>query len=177
MRSQRVWLPVVMVAASLAGGALVNVGVAQQQPRLATEIQQAEAFIVLDRDGKARAILNATPDGAVALTLRDAEGRDRLRMRTGPDGGSDFAMLDATGRESIRLDGTGVRIWDAAGRLRSWLRLDRANNPSLVLLDEKQQGRAVLGCATFSGGDGGRQRPESSLLLLDERQSLVFEAP
>ena len=178
MKSQRIWLPVLMVAASFAGGALVNVGWAQK-PRLATDVLQAEAFIVMDRDGNARAVLNTAADGTVGLVLRDPAGKERMRFGVDAEGGTHVALYDAVGRQRADLGSTGLILRDDAGRPRAVLTLDIGGQPSLVLLDEDRKGRAVLGSAKFQGPRPGEgvERPSSSLILLDEQQRVVFEAP
>lgn len=179
MKTQPLWLIVALVAASFAGGALVTV--AQEQtvgqdakPRMTTDIVQAEAFIITDRAGVARAVLNASPDGIVALTLRDAQGRERVRLSTSATGESDVAVLAEDGSYRVRLNPGGLQLRDANGLPRAWLRLDRDGSPSLVLLDDQSVGRAVLGAARFADGDS---RPESSLVLLNENQRPVYAAP
>jgi hypothetical protein len=179
MKTQPLWLIVALVAASFAGGALVTVaqeraGAQDAKPRMTTDIVQAEAFIITDRGGAARAVLNASPDGIVALTLRDAQGRERIRLSTSADGESDVAVLADDGSYRVRLNPAGLQLRDANGRPRAWLRLDRDGSPSLVLLDDQSIGRAVLGAARFADGD---TRPESSLVLLSESQRTVFAAP
>lgn len=178
MRSKRIWLPVVMVAASFAGGALVNVGWAQK-PRLATDVLQAEAFIVMDRDGNARAVLNTAADGTVGLVLRDPGGKERMRFGVDAGGGTHVILNDSAGRQRADLGSTGLILRDDAGRPRAMFAVDADGQPSLVLLDEGQKGRAVLGSAKFQGARPGENldRPPSSLILLDGQQRIVFEAP
>ena len=178
MNPQRISLVLVVVAASFAGGAVVNVGQAQA-PRLSTDILQAQAFVLSGRDGRARAVLNVSPNGVVALALHDADGRQRLGLSTDARGGSRVVMYDEAGTERMALALTDLILRDGDGRVRSWLRTDRDGSPSLVLLDENQKGRAVLGCAKLTDPrtDVANDRPESSLILLDERQKIVMEAP
>ncbi len=179
MKTQSLWLIVALVVSSFAGGALVTV--AQEQavgqdakPRMTTDIVQAEAFIIKDRAGVARAVLNASPDGIVALTLRDARGRERVRLSTSADGESDVAVLADEGSYRVRLNPAGLQLRDENGHPRAWLRLDHDGSPSLVLLDGRSEGRAVLGAARFADGDS---RPESSLVLLGENQQTLFAVP
>ena len=178
MNPRRIWLVLAIVGASFAGGTVVNVGKAQS-PRLSTDVLQAQAFVLTARDGRARAVLNVSPDGVVALALHDAGGRQRLGLRTDAQGGSRVVMYDEAGTERMSLALTDLILRDGDGRVRSWLRTDPDGSPSLVLLDENQKGRAVLGCAKLADPrtDIANDRAESSLILLDERQRIVMEAP
>jgi hypothetical protein len=69
---------------------------------------------------------------------------------------SQFVLVNGAGKRGATLgfgeDGTaGLWLCDAAGRERTWLRLDNYGNGFLTMADANENVRATLGCAPRSG--------------------------
>ena len=110
---------------------------------------EAERFVLRDRQGGARAVLETRPDGAPHLLLRDQAGTDRIELLVAPDG----API--------------VNLKDQAGAVRLGLLVTHRGDPDLNMLDAPGKIRLNLGV--------GRQgAPELGLLQPDESDGLTF---
>ncbi|MHC4063554.1 MAG: hypothetical protein ACYSUQ_05095 [Planctomycetota bacterium] len=183
MESQRFWLPVVMVAASFVGGALVNVGFAGKEPPI-PQVIQARRFEVLDQAGKVRAVLSHEND-APALQLLDEKGQSLATLGGTREGSCGLALRDqsktgahlsttllpghltlhdAGQKPAVSLDarlGFTLVAYDAANLANAWLTFDVFDGvPSVEL---RNGGTSVASLSVDAAGVAG-------LLLRDERE-------
>jgi hypothetical protein len=120
----------------------------QAQPRSRTV--EAEAFVLRDAAGKARAGLEMAPDGSVALALYDQAGASRAAVRVKADGSPDVTLIDQ------------------AARIRAVLRVEPTGSPGLVLFDETGKPRATL----YVVADGS-----ANLQLSDKNERVFWRVP
>jgi hypothetical protein len=120
----------------------------QAQPRSRTV--EAEAFVLRDAAGKARAGLEMAPDGAVTLALYDQAGAGRVAVRVKADGSPDVTLIDQ------------------AARARAVLRVEPAGSPGLVLFDDAGKPRATL----YVVAEGS-----ANLQLSDKNERVFWRVP
>jgi hypothetical protein len=145
--------------AAFAGGfaAQVVVGarpVAAQEQQAPAEVR-AQAFAVVDADGRDRGRLGLAEDGGVGLTLSDAEGRRRLAL--GSPTMADpakvrwvLSLWDQKGTYRVLIAarddgaGAGLGVWDANGTARFGLGA-AAEGGGFSLRDAAGVERAAMG--------------------------------
>ena len=199
--NRRLKLAVAVLLISLAAVGVMG----QVSPKAAPKVIEAERFVLRDTSGKPRATLVVAADGTSGLSLYDQNGKGRLRLYVDTSGPS-LALADQNGklRATLRLDADGspgltlfdrgeklrgglglhtdgsplLGLLDQSGKLRATLGV-ATSGPSLVLHDENQKYRAVLGHAALKTTAAGtvEQRPESSLMLLDKDGKVIWKAP
>ncbi len=59
---------------------------------------KAQQFVLTDRDGMQRGVMEVTTRGTADLALLDGSGRDRAEMRVAKDGNGGIAFYDQDGR-------------------------------------------------------------------------------
>lgn len=197
MRRYRAALAAVglIAAAGFAGPSLV--GAAK-----APEVIQAKRFALVDDNGKVRASLDSIGDFP-GLALYDKAGKLRTLLANGDDNsgltffdkagrmrealglaGNDtaLALYDEAGKTRVFLDtkgdDTGLDLYDKAGKLRASLGTV-GGDAELALHDEGGKLRAALGNDDFKNTATGstEHRAASSLVLLNERGRVLWEAP
>lgn len=140
----------VIALAALAGRPLL-VGAAK-----APDVVQAKGFQVVDDNGRVFASLSNAGD-ATFLIFYDKTGKPRVTLGNAGEA-TYLAFYDKTGKTTrVALSTTG-------------------DNASLRLDDESGKMRAVLGNVKLATGST-EHREASSLVLLNEQESVVWKAP
>jgi len=102
------------------------------------EVVRAQAFELVDEEGKARAVLGLGREGAPNLDLKDANGLKRATLALLPDGSPVLVLNDARGEERATLTGgPSLTMRDKTGGERAALTVRYDGSPSLVLRDGK----------------------------------------
>jgi len=159
-----------------------EIGMASKEGPPPNNIIRAQGLELTDKTGKVRAKFVLAPDGKPSLLLYDPKGSVSLSAAVGGDGNPVFGLRGKGGTNmtlAIRSDGSPVfAMRDKKGKLRCILRLAPDGSPVLGLQDENGIARAVLG--SMSGKVADRvpsTRPVSSLVLFDENEKVVWQAP
>src|SRR5208337_1533817 len=90
----------IALVAGLAGGILASrpwTGRAFAAARHSKTLS-AEQFVLIDRDGTRRGLIQVASNGAASLTLYDRDGRSRAELETAPDGAASLGFYDEGGR-------------------------------------------------------------------------------
>jgi hypothetical protein len=140
---------------------------------------RARSFILEDENGKERAALVGSKDGA-SLEMLDENGKVRAKMSVDKDG-SMLLLSDENGKLRAGLSahkfGAGLVLYDENGKYRAMLGTGK-DGPSLSLTDEKGKDRAVLGTTKTETPDGKEIKyPESSILLFGPDGKVRWTAP
>ena len=135
------------------------------------KIIEAETFIVIDQDGRRRAVLGQVGREAGLLIL-DRQGRGRASL-VASDSVAQMNFEDSRGGTRLLLTAsdsdTHVIQKDANGNNRLWLASTEQERGSyLRILDAQSSTRATIGFFAASG---------PALLLLDEGERPIFSAP
>jgi hypothetical protein len=180
---------VLLAAAMTAGIASREDIVNAKQFNLLDDNGKTRAVLVVDEDGpllslndengKPHAILNANKDGS-ALDLFDKNGKLRVILAVDVNGSTLFlADENKKLRASLAEDVDGPRLClrDENGKLRVALTAT-VDGPMLDLSDKNGNTRARLGInKTTTPGGKVITYPESSLLLFDANDKVIWEAP
>jgi len=173
--------------------------------RPAPTMLSSQHFRLTDQRGKTRAVLGMKPHGSVALEFYDKKGKARLGLGLHaqgmgqllfhqPDGtvclglthtpeGSLGMVLQGKGGTNITLNvnregSPGLIFVDNKGKARVILRLAPDGSPVLALQGGNGKSRAILGTITPEISRGPLpERPTSSLVLLDEKEQILWQAP
>jgi len=98
MTRGHVWLVAVLMLAS----ALIGAGTASLA-LMHRKVVTAQAFRLVDRDGKLRATLGLGPEGSAGLAVRDNGDVDRVVMYLQPDGSPAVSLADRDGQQRAVL--------------------------------------------------------------------------
>ena len=101
----------------------------------APEVLRAQAFEVVDAEGKVCAVLGLRGDGGGNLDLMDAKGLKRATLSVLPNGGPVLMLSDARGEERATLTVHSLTVRDETGGERAALQVPRGSHPGLVLRD------------------------------------------
>lgn len=119
-----------------AGSSMTGGGTSDQGPTGEKQIR-ANAFILVDEDGRERASLTLLKEGP-ALGLNDEDGKLRALLSTDKDGAS-LGLYDENGKVRVgltsRKDAPGLFLLDANGKVRAGLGVDK-DGPRPMLRDE-----------------------------------------
>jgi hypothetical protein len=107
----------------------------------APEEIRAQAFVLLDREGKPRMDLRVAGNDSTHLILLDREGQPQLSLNILPQGGADLIIQDRLGQPraalSVVADGRpGLSFYDATGPTRVSLGVFPDGQTRLVLYDQ-----------------------------------------
>jgi hypothetical protein len=132
MKKNRVWGLMLMAVVSGLIGGMISSYLARSEPAIAREshpekIYEAEAFVLLDKEGKARARLFVKVDGQPMLAFYGKNGRTNIALTLTPEGSP------------------GAVLMDQEGGLRAELGLEPDGSPNLVFWDQKDKTRTKLG--------------------------------
>jgi hypothetical protein len=110
---------------------------------------EAERFVLRDRQGNQRALLETRPDGAPRLALRDKDGKDRVELLVAADGAPILNFLDRGGAIRLGLlvaaDGEpDLNFADHEGDIRLNLGVARSGAPEVGLLEKDQRNGVML---------------------------------
>lgn len=142
-------------ACGLMLGLVLLIGGRVWQPPTVADVVRARLFEVVDAAGKASTVVSPS-----YLSLYDAAGN--LRM-------------------SLSTDAGMPRLWlyDATPAVRVSLGLTARGSPSLEFRDKSGKSRAVLGSTSLETRRTAEatMRPESSLVLFDQDEKVIWKAP
>jgi len=180
LERQSRWLKVILVCVCILAGVVC---VVSQLGRLAGRHEiRANRFVVTDANGRSRATFGFTQSG---LGLRLLDQNDNLLAKLAVvDGAPRVELLDKEGVRRVNLglyvdDDPALILHDADGDMRLVMKASEAG-PTLTLLDDNKQSRAILGAFmdTDRYGDSDPvQRPESSLRMYDPDGELLWTCP
>ena len=107
-----------------------------------TKIIEAEKFILRDKNGVVRAVLQSEK-GMAGFSLADETGKAVIELGAKDNGATGLVFADAAGTTRVVLrvkDGNSpdLGLLDAHGTLRVAMGIDPAGNPAFVMYDEKQ---------------------------------------
>lgn len=168
----RNWPGILVVAALLVGGAFYYGSARGEARAAAPEVVRAEAFVLVDADGRERGMLGIV-DGGVGLVLKDAEGRRRLALGSpslsDPEGIRwTLTLHDQQGTYRVIVaaredgQGCGLGLWDEKGTARLGLGAG-PDGGGISLMDVAGQTRAGMGVGPKGVGisvrdEGGQER-------------------
>ena len=118
---------------------------------------EAEAFLLVDRNGEYRAMLGFSSDGRPGFCLFDRDGRSRFRIETLRNGISVLSFMDEDENVHAMLNKSGL-FFTGDEEVRVML-----NESALVLSDKDGNIRATL--------------TESELVFRDEDATTIWHAP
>lgn len=178
-RKEYGWVLILSAVAGLLGGTLssrIFMGdpVHAQSTPPHTQVISAEAFHLVDQNGKLRAAfsIGAVADQQPGIVFYDRNKTDRVKLTLMPDGTPVLSLLDREGEARILvvgddhkpfldLFGKGNRahvvlgvladgrpdlsLYDKDGNMRADLGLTAAGNPGLVFIDNHQNTRSSFG--------------------------------
>ena len=156
---------VLTVSAGIVGGMLSGLLlstelVAAQAILKRPKVIEAQSFRLLDQEGRARAVFETGPDGAVGLAMAKS-GIIRIRF-----------ILDANGNAILDLT-------DEKGKSHATLTVTAAGSPSLSMRDNNNLSEAWLGAVNVPISTAGiaEERPAGSLILMNKDGRVVWRAP
>lgn len=134
---------------------------------------QARRFEIRDGEGRTRATLGISPDGASQILLADSTGRPRLRLRVFGDGSSGISLVDGANRPRLVLgalpdQSTTMVLADEAGRTRAVFGLTAAGAATMLFADRRGVTKAGLGVDQHGLG---------TLTIVDRAAGNVEEGP
>lgn len=158
-------------------------------------IVEASRFVLRDKGGQMRALLDVKPDGTPILAMYDLEGKNRLTLDMHKDGG---ANLNIFGKDGVNRstwaaaeDGsTSLSFYGRDGKDRAVVGLWPDGSTALGLYD--QHGKARVGISVMEEGPrldlldhDGIERLSAqiardgtpSLIIKDEKGKSVFQQP
>jgi hypothetical protein len=170
----RLWLTGLVSLA--AGAVLANLSfigtAASASVRHAKKSVTAEQFVLVDKDGTQRAVLEVGDKGMAYLAITDQNGKNRTEMRVSADGGAGLGFYDDHGRKRIVVGETGggkagIGIYDQNGKQVAGLAVSPNGEAGLTLLD-RDNGLARAGLGIAANGapalvlfdDQGKDRAE-----------------
>ena len=142
---------------ALTGGLIGGILALEISPTVAMAAKQARSiraqqFVLTDRDGTQRGVMEVTTRGTADLALLDGSGRDRAEMRVAKDGNGGIAFYDQDGRRRVVVGEAvsgrnGIAIYASTGRQIATLSVASSDEASLTLYDPNN-GRARAGLGT-----------------------------
>ena len=137
----------------------------------ASNVIRAEQFVVVDKNGKDRAILGLEAGKSPELRLLNEDGTNGVNLRVLP-GGRSLLWLGG-GNGSVWL-GTTARVTES-GRSVDF----SPSEPHVSLFDKDDRIRAVLGAVGLIVSKTGEvsKRPPSSLVLFSPDATVVWKVP
>ncbi len=158
-RMKRIGALVLMVAAAVVLSGAAN---GKDLPDL-----EVGSLTLKDKDGKPRAALGASADGAVGLLLSDKAGKTRAHLVVGVDGSPVLALYDKDGK---------VRASLYVGVASSGPGWPQTGSPGLDLYDKDGQTRATLGVSMVDRLLAP-VRTEWTLTLFDAKGVVLWQEP
>jgi len=119
-----------------------------EEQQAGADILRAQAFELVDGEGKVTARLS-TLDGGATLILFDGKGVNRAQIALGEGGEPSILLTDAADvmRMQLAVDTDNlpsIMLCDTGGNTRSYLRVNENGLPSFRLSDAEENTRAVL---------------------------------
>jgi hypothetical protein len=139
-RAMRQWQVVGSLALALLALVVLMGAVGRREVEAPEEIR-AQAFVLLDREGKPRMDLRVAGNDSTHLILLDREGQPQLSLNILPQGGADVVIRDRLGQPraalSVVADGRpGLSFYDAPGPTRVSLGVFPDGQTRLILNDQ-----------------------------------------
>jgi hypothetical protein len=171
------------------------------------KVVEAQAYRVVDKNGRVRAEMSAMGLPWDGLVMFDENGRTRLSLGVNPQTGPELKLYCKEGtaacaslyevfggvilslrssRDSSRAllgvlpkRGISLNLEDGEGNIRVVLELSEEGGPHLSLIDKEGKTRATLGSMDLQEERTGSivKRPSSSLVLLNSRGEVIWQAP
>ena len=144
---------------------LALVGSEVRQKNVVNDVVRARQFVLVDQDGKERAIFGVNTNGVVSLNMLDLRGTNRVALMVGRFGAPVLSLFDENGSQVTRLLGGGLDLYDGGH-----LDLYDERGTNCVSLSSWRDGRLDLynergtECVSLSGDDIG-----GCLSLRDQR--------
>jgi hypothetical protein len=158
MTNRRNWLFAVI---ALTGGFLGGAVATQFGPGIAmaarhTHSVTAEEFVLVDKAGTQRAVMEVTSRGLADLAMYDGNGQDRAEFRVAKDGSAAIGFYDQNGARRILIGEVpggrnGISIYGGNNRQLASLTVAEDNQASLTLYDPTN-GRARAGLGVSAKG-------------------------
>lgn len=131
-----------LVSSFVAVLAVTLVIMGQSSANKPAKIIEAEKFVLRDKDGVVRGLLQSEKRMA-AFVLADETGKAVIELGAKDNGATGLVFADGSGTTRVALgvkDGNSpdFGLLDAHGTLRVAMGIDPAGNPALVMYDEKQ---------------------------------------
>ena len=145
---------------------------------------QAQAFVLVDRNGTPLARLGLLPHGAWGLGFYDQGKKSRIVLSVEGDGASSISLFGKDGKGSLLLSANGngassLRLVDTHWKTRTTLATWPDGSPFLQLTDRDGKDRALLRYTEVTARGTGEliKRPGPSLLFFDQEETVVWQAP
>ena len=123
---------------------LVAVGCGYNTITAAKSEIKARRFVVVDAQGKLRALLGVGDDGTPELSMSDVQGELRASLHVAADGRPTLRMSDAQGKSrallGVTADGSSaLGIFDAQGKSRAVLGMTADGSSALGIFDAQER--------------------------------------
>jgi hypothetical protein len=140
----------------------------------AARVLKAEKFVLVDREGNERGVIQVGAENGAAIGFYDQNLRKRIILGETPNGRGGLAIYGNNGREmagiTVAADNqSSITLYDPAnGRARVGLGVAASGEPALVLFDKNGRDRAEMH-VTVNGKPG--------LALADESGKTIAGLP
>ena len=145
---------------------------------------QAQAFVLVDRQGTPLARLGLLPHGAWGLGFYDQGKKSRIVLSVEGNGASSISLFGKDGKGSLLLSASStgasaLRLIDTQWKTRATLATWPDGSPFLQLMDREGKDRALLRYTEVAARGNGdlMKRPGPSLLFFDQAETIVWQAP
>jgi hypothetical protein len=130
--------------------------VARVRAAHAAGVVKATKFVLVDRDGTERGVIEVNSRGIADIALNDQSGRRRGEFRVGAEGGGAIGFYDRNGDKRVILGETpngrdGLAIYGTSGRQMAGFTVAEDNQSSVTLYDPAS-GRARVGLGVAASG-------------------------
>jgi len=165
-------------------GSLAFAGEMGMAPAKTTEfdkIIRAQKIILEDKDGRMCGVLGVRPGGVGGLTFYDKEGVVAVTLGLRPDQRPAMSLRGAGGT-SLNLGmgtrGVGLSFHDKKGKMRMMFALPPDGDPVMGFQDKNGKARVAIGQISPKLWKGmALEKPISSLVLFDENEKIIWQAP
>lgn len=180
---RRRWQAVALLTVVILG-MLLLIGAGKNEATSVPREIQARAFVLVDRDGTPLARLGLLPHGAWGLGFYDQGKKSRIVLSVEGDGSSSLSLFGKDGHGSLLLNASGsggvsLRLVDTNWKTRTALAMWPDGSPFLQLLDRAGKDRVLLRYSEVQATATGEliKRPGPALLLFDQEEAVVWQAP
>ena len=162
-RACRWWRVMGSLAIVLVAGVVLMGAIGRQEGGESADIR-AQAFVLIDREGKPRMDMRVAQNDSAHLVMMDREGLPRISFNVLTPGGADIVLRDQLGQPraalSVLPDGRpGLSLYDTLGTTRAAVGILTDEQPRVVLYDQHGQVRWISPLDSFQGG-GTRSDPQ-----------------
>jgi hypothetical protein len=151
------WWQVMGSLAMVLVTSVVLMGAIGRQEGGETADLRAQAFVLVDREGKPRMDMRVAQNDSAHLVMMDREGLPRISLNVLTRGGADLVLRDQLGQPraalSVLPDGRpGLSLYDVLGTTRVAVGILPDDQPRVVLYDQRGQVRWVSPVDSLPGG-------------------------